>query len=603
MKCTTCQPVNIMQHANEVFRRLKLINISIRTKLLLIYLFCVLIPTIIFSSTIYTSTLQSARKEKLILYRQSVDRISAAIEVNAISAIELSNLIYPDEAMYDYINRLYDNRRKCLDDYNAYLKDAWSKVLPYNTSIVLFTVFTDNGTLLNGNHLHRIDGNVLQTDWYQKYALTDGRAAFLAHTDEVFASSARVRSVSFFRKLNYLYSQKYNHFVKITFQPTMLGKILSGESLPGTVYVIDNLGNVIAQTNRGAPDTDDALYPAFDTTALSPDAVVLESSISAMEGWRVVCVLDEDFAGDAFRVNWLQMMALIAATTVFASAIIYAISSSLYKRISMLVEHMGKVSREEYNLISESDRGGDEVGLLISSMNKMITKIRLLIEDVYKAKLKETRLELLKKQSELNALQCQVNPHFMFNVLETIRIKAYLRNEFETSRIVKYMSRLFRKLLTWNDDLIALRDELDFIKEYLEIQQYRYEEEMDFEITADPQLLELRIPKMTLQSLVDNACEHGLSETGGLKKIRVTARLEEGRVELKVYDNGKGMTAEQLNSLESSDSPGIGIKNVLGRLRLYFDERCSFRFDSEPGKYTEITLTLDHAWLKEQNHV
>lgn len=593
-----------MQKLRGIQSRLRLVNISIRAKLLLIYLFCVLIPTIIFSSTIYTSTLQSARKEKLILIQQSLDRITSNIGENAISAIELSNIIYPDEAMYEHINRLYTDRKLCLDDYNAYLKDAWNKILPYNTSIVLFAVYTDNDTLLNGSHLNRVDASVTRTDWYQKYAATDGAAGFLAHTDEVFAASAKMKSVSFFRKIDYMYSLKYHHFVKITFQPNMLDKILAKEQLPGIVYVVDNMGHIVAQTKPASgASQDDAGFPVFDGAAATAGRIALEAPIRMMEGWRVVCALDQDFVGDAFRETWLQMMALIVATTVFASVIIYAISASLYRRIAMLVEHMGKVGREEYVLIPEQNKGNDELGRLITSTNKMIAKIRLLIEDVYKAKIRETQLELLKKQSELNALQGQVNPHFMFNVLETIRLKSYLRNEFETSRIVKYMSRLFRKLLNWNDDLIALSEELDFIKEYLEIQQYRYEEELKFEITADPQLLSLKIPKMTLQSLVDNSCEHGFSESSGLKQIRVTAMLAGQTAELRVYDNGKGMAADRVAGLDLEDSEGIGIKNVVGRLKLYYGEHCSFRVESAPGQFTEIVLSFDYGWMKEHNHV
>ncbi len=588
----------------EIHSRLKLVNISIRTKLLLIYLFCVLIPTIIFSSTIYTSTLQSAQKEKLILVRQSLERITNNIGENAVSAIELSNIIYPDEAMYEHINRLYTDRKLCLDEYNAYLKDAWNKILPYNTNIVLFTVYTDNDTLLNGSHLRRVESTVKQADWYEKYSATDGATGFLAHTDQVFAGSAKMKSVSFFRKINYLYSPKYHHFLKITFQPNMLDKILDKDPLPGVVYVLDNNSHIVTQTKQEDKTSQDELgFPVFNEAVATEGHITLEVPIRSMEGWRVVCVLDGDFAGEAFRQSWLQMMAVIVTTTVFASLIIYMISASLYKRIAMLVEHMGKVGREEYNLIPEHNKGNDEVGLLITSMNRMIAKIRLLVEDVYKAKIRETQLELLKKQSELNALQGQVNPHFMFNVLETIRLKAYLRNEFETSRIVKYMSRLFRKLLTWNDDLIELSEELGFIKEYLEIQQYRYEEELNFEITADPQIMGIKIPKMTLQTLVDNACEHGFSESSGLKLVRVTAGLSGGVVELKVYDNGKGMAADKVAGLETEDGEGIGIKNVVGRLKLYYGEHCSFRVESVPGQFTEIILTIDYDWMKEQNYV
>jgi two-component system sensor histidine kinase YesM len=191
----------------------------------------------------------------------------------------------------------------------------------------------------------------------------------------------------------------------------------------------------------------------------------------------------------------------------------------------------------------------------------------------------------------------------MFNVLETIRVKSYMKNEFETARIIKYMSKIFRKLLQWDEDMIALREELKFIQEYLEIQQYRYEEELEFEILADDSLLDLKIPKMTLQTLVDNACEHGFSGSKGMKVVKVTASVKDHQVVMTVFDNGIGMDQGMVNNIEEFNSRGIGIKNVIGRLNLYFDGNYSFKVNSKPGEFTEIVLTLEMQELKERSNV
>jgi two-component system, sensor histidine kinase YesM len=583
--------------------RIRLINVSIRTKLILIYLLCVLIPTIVFSYAFYSSTINSAKKEKLILYQQSVDRISSSIDANALSAIELSNIIFADEAMYQHINKQYTDKKQCMDDYNSYLQNAWNKILPYNTNIVLFIVYTDNGTLLNGKHLHRIDASVNECDWFTKYIQLNKKAAFISHTDEIIASTARVKLVSYIRQLNYLYSKNYHHFIKITFQSNMFDKLMRTEKLPGDIYVVNGDNQIVSQTVRTGVDFDGTNFISFSSVTTKAGQVVLSSPLKLMEGWRVVCVLQKDFMRGSFIINWVQILLLFVSVTVFASIAIYTIASSLYKRIAVLTNYMGKVTKEDYNLIPEKDKGNDEVGQLVTSMNSMITKIKLLIEDVYKAKIRETQLELHKKQSELNALQCQVNPHFMFNVLETIRLKSYMRNEFETSRIIKYMSRMFRKLLLWNSDLITLQEEIYFIKEYLEIQQYRYEDELKFDISIDESLLNLRIPKMALQTFVDNACEHGFSESSGLKSVMISAHASEKSIEISIFDNGKGMTPEQIQGIETVESRGIGIKNVIGRLELYYGGNYHFEIKSDLGRYTEIILMLDKEEMKRKGYV
>ncbi len=580
-----------------------LINFSIRTKLLLIYLLCVLVPTLVFSLAISLSSMKSTRNEKLILYRQALERIGASIETNAISAIELSNIIYPDEAMYEHINNEYTNRKKVLDDYNKYLKNVWNKILPYDTNIVLFTIYTGNNSLLNARNLHRIDRMVIQNEWYVKYHNQASKALFISHSDELIVGSARTKLISYIRKLDYMDNAKFEHFLKITFRADMLDKILKTENIPGKIYIVDSKNYIAAQSNMLDNKYGGARLLSFDTIKIDSGQSVIKIRLKAMDGWQVICLLDKDFLNDELKMNWIQISILILSTTIFASAIIWAISSSLYKRIDIIVEHMSKVELGEYAPILANNEGNDEIGLLISSLNKMTAKISMLIEDVYKAKIRETQMELLKKQSEINALQCQVNPHFMFNVLETVRIKAYLRNEFETARIVKYMSKIFRKLLLWNDDLIELQEELSFIKEYLEIQQYRYEDELEFEITADESILSLRIPKMTLQTFVDNACEHGFSETNGLRKVKITAALSENRAEMRVYDNGKGMKSECINNLSQLGSNSIGIKNVLARLGLYYGEKFDFRINSKLGEFTEIILTLDLEKTSRCNHV
>lgn len=595
-----------MCKSNSLLKKLSLINISIRMKLLLIYLLCVLIPTIVFSYVFFASTRKSTRNEKLILYQQAVDRVATSIELSAISAIELSDIIYPDENMYQHLNKKYLSMKECMDDYNSYLGNEWNNILPYNTNIVLFTVYTDNDTLLNGHHLQRIDNSVQKQEWYKKYAPLDGRSVFICHSDELTTGAPRTKMVSYFRRLNYLKSDEYKHFIKITFRFDMLYKFLKSEDLPGVMYVVDKDNIIIAQSDRQTYVYGDTEFVSFDTVERDPRQVVLNNSIGVMDGWQVICVLDRDFMAEAFRINWTQMFTLILVVTVFASIVIYAISVSFYKRIAMIVDHMGKLSKEEYVLIPEEKKGSDEIGTMISSTNSLIIKIRSLIEDVYKAKLRDTQLELLQKQSELSAFQCQVNPHFMFNVLETIRIKSYLRNEFETSRIIKYMSKIFRKLLLWNQDLIELREEINFIQEYLQIQQYRYEDELDFEINVDESLLSLKIPKMTLQTLIDNACEHGFSETKGLKKIRVSISKTDSEVVFKVYDNGNGMTPEQIQQVQdmsNEENKGIGIKNVIGRLNLYFGGKYTFRITSKPGEFTEILLILDLEELRRGDYV
>lgn len=591
-----------MQAIKTFFKKIRLIDISIRSKLLLIYLFCVFIPTLVFSYISYTYTMQTTINEKTTLYQHALERVSNAIGASAANAMELSNTIYADRRMYAHINRVFTDDIECILDYNNYLKNAWTNILPYNTHIAFFTVYTDNRTVMNTRHLQRVEDVAFDSDWFMQFIRNGRKTDFYIHFDELTPGMGKRRMISYIRVLNYTYN--FNHFVKITFKPEMLDKILCAETLPGALYVVDSSNRIIAHTDKsGTGLHDGSEFSRFDEVETGSGQILLSSSIPHMEGWNVFFRVDNSMMTEAFRQKWMNMLLVIFAITVFASAFIFFISSSLYRRIAVLMEHMGKVAKGDYVLIPEERKGNDEIGSMITSMNKMTVKISELIEDVYKAKIRETQLELLKNQAELNALQCQVNPHFMFNVLETIRIKSFLKNEFETSRIIKFMSRIFRKLLVWDEDLIELREELSCIREYLQIQQYRYEDELDIEMDVDERAMDLRIPKMTLQTLIDNACEHGFAEERDVKKIRVSVGItEDDLVEIRVYDNGKGMTREQIGNvldISSSEGKGIGIKNVIGRLNLYYGDKYSIRISSVPGEFTEVLLILQLKEMKE----
>jgi two-component system sensor histidine kinase YesM len=560
----------------------------------------VIVPIIVFSWAFYNSVTKSAEKEKLILFNQAVDRIGNEIESNAVSAIVTSNIIYADLDMYKLLNRAYQDTQEYLDIYYTKMKDMWSKILPYNTNITILSLYTNNETVLRSNYIYKLEEKASGNNWYDEFNKRNVDAAFINHIDEVSVGYVGSKLVSYVRRLDNVKSRDYTHILRITFREDAFEKALRSESLPGHLYLVDKNNLIIARSDRR--DTYSRYVP-FDQSLVDSDQEVIRKNLPMMDNWQVICILDKDFMKADFVSTKNQIVLLMLFVTIFASVIIWSISASFYKRINILVKHMEKVEKEEYEPIPERKKGNDEIGQLFLSLNKMIAKIKILIENVYKAKIRETQLELMKKQSELNALQVQVNPHFMFNVLETIRVKSYMKNEFETARIIKYMSKIFRKLLQWDEDMIALREELKFIQEYLEIQQYRYEEELEFEILADDSLLDLKIPKMTLQTLVDNACEHGFSGSKGMKVVKVTASVKDHQVVMTVFDNGIGMDQGMVNNIEEFNSRGIGIKNVIGRLNLYFDGNYSFKVNSKPGEFTEIVLTLEMQELKERSNV
>jgi len=264
---------------------------------------------------------------------------------------------------------------------------------------------------------------------------------------------------------------------------------------------------------------------------------------------------------------------------------------------------MDKIKKEEFCLI-EGNRSKDEIGLLIEDFNNMIQKIRSLIEDVYKADLQKKNLELERKQAELNALQSQVNPHFLFNTLESLRVRSLLKDETETAEMIHHLSKIYRSMFIWKNDIITVKEEIEFINDYLELQKYRFADKFDYEVNVPEDVLACRIPKMTIQPFIENSCVHGMKKQIDEGFIYLGIEKLEDRLVINIRDNGIGMSEEKLSKILSSlnndqyfHNDNIGIKNVYNRLKLYYGDQFQFdiRSSSNVGTQIYISIPLDFA--------
>ena len=200
-------------------------------------------------------------------------------------------------------------------------------------------------------------------------------------------------------------------------------------------------------------------------------------------------------------------------------------------------------------------------------------------------------------RAELELMQAQINPHFLYNTLDSIVILAENHREEDVVNMVTSLSSLFRISLSRGRDIISLADERNHVASYLEIQQIRYSDILNYEIDIPEALLDCRVPKLVLQPLVENALYHGIKNRRGVGTIRITGEpVGEDDLLLKVIDNGAGLDAEQLKALQNGvyqdRHTGLGLVNVHKRIRLYCGERYGLSFESEKGVGTTVSGLL-----------
>lgn len=201
-------------------------------------------------------------------------------------------------------------------------------------------------------------------------------------------------------------------------------------------------------------------------------------------------------------------------------------------------------------------------------------------------------------RAEINFLQSQMNPHFLFNTLNAILVVSVKNNYTEIVDVIKYLSKTLRRLLSWKDDLVTIEEELSFTEMYLKIEKFRFCDKFHYEINVDEALLDSKIPKMSLQPLVENACKHGIQAIKDVGVINIDIYTCDAGLRVSVRDNGSGMDQYTLREIidniksEVEVSTSIGIRNVYRRLRLYYGEDVSFNIESRINAGTTIYFTI-----------
>ena len=271
----------------------------------------------------------------------------------------------------------------------------------------------------------------------------------------------------------------------------------------------------------------------------------------------------------------------------------FKFTRSITKPIEKLTEEMKIVESGNFEGTSlmESDSEGrkDEIGQLHHDFRIMLREINSLIRENY---IKQIQV----KEFEYKALQAQINPHFLYNTLDSVNWLAKVNDQQQIAVMVKSLGDLLRNSISKKDPVIPIREELKILDDYTTIQKIRYEERLDIEISIGEEILDCLISKLTLQPIVENSINYGLEKNPGLCRITIRARNLNDKIEISLTDNGPGINPEILESLRrgeiQSRGSGIGLKNISDRIKLLFGEAYGLEVDSVENEGTTVRVII-----------
>jgi len=562
---------------------LKINNLKFRDKMILIYLLCTIIPILWMNIYHYTTIKGKMENQKLNDMEYSLGIAKEAIRNYIYQSISFTDRIYFDKNIYDMLAIKYTGYKLRQD-----LVNHVDIMLDYSSLGRMFEsvyVYTDNPTLIEMGKLRVINDSVKESVWYKKHEEGGLNLSIITYPDNNPETSSN--GVSIIRNMNFHGSIKTDWFIKVDISSNAFKNILKEQNTMEKVFLLDADDNIICYFD--ADNTRVAEFaPPLDTDRRF---LSVQKSIDLGNGWKLIGFSDKGNMDIGLYGNMKIFVFMIIFQILYSLLFIWFIARSFVTRLDILKKTMKKIEHHQFETIDDALPGNDEVGLLIHGVNDAVTMIKTLIQDVYEARLRQTEIELEKRRAELDSLQSQINPHFIFNVLESIRMKSVIKGETETATMIKYLSRMFRRFVRHGDDLIMLCDEMEFIHQYLEIEKYRFGEELTVNTSITPPALDCFIPKMILQVLIENACIHGIEGISGKKTIDISIWEEKGFIYCTVIDNGKGFSFD-MDTFADNKEDSTGIKNILRRLELYYGKKYKFGIKSKENIGTTVEFSI-----------
>lgn len=268
--------------------------------------------------------------------------------------------------------------------------------------------------------------------------------------------------------------------------------------------------------------------------------------------------------------------------------------TNITRPIESLNKKMKRVQTGEIDFFvdeNEIEFSNDESGEMHDNFTAMMNQINALIEENYKK-------QIVIKDAEYKTLQAQINPHFLYNTLDSINWAAKINGQKKISEIAEALGYLMRTSINTKESLITIEEELKIVSSYITIQSHRFEERLDFRMNIPEEMMACKIPKFVLQPLIENSIQYALQQTVGVCKIQIQGRIVDDRIVLDVEDNGPGMDEQFVKQLEmetyESKGTGLGLKNVRERIELLFGESYGMKITSEKNTGTIVSITIPY---------
>ena len=563
----------------------RFLSLGLRKKIQFLFL-CTMIVCILFCSGIFYLILENQMQQS-IADKEISNR--TAISNNLDSTMKSINSISRLTMLRSTVRTFLLAKSNSTPRTRNAIQEIHDILNTFNLSCNVVILRMDGQYLNTGPGITYVNtGKIFETEWLNEVMAQKGNYVIKAGTRGAFRSNIG-EMVSFVRVINDINTQKPIGILAINLPSRFFEQAyegLSGETSHFALY--DTSGSLICKDNESTfsslnpenllqntrEETDKLFYKSiFTCDTLGDSHFILASRLEV----RILDGLPAKLLAALIIGTFILLAFMWLINTYIAKNVIYP--------IQRLVNSMAEVQNGWLHRVS-MNVNDDEIGLLKNSYNAMLIEINQLIEELLQ---KEKTLRM----AELDALQEQMKPHFLYNTLDMIRYMALENRTDEVYNMLETLGNFYRRFLSKGSTDLSLGEEIEIVKSYLTLQRTRFEDIFTDEYEIEEGLSSIRVPRLILQPLVENSIYHGIRPKGEHGVIRVTVKRQEDFLFLSIYDNGIGMSAHQRELLFSGkDSRSFGFQGTIERIRYYYKTEDVFEIHSVEGEYCEIILKL-----------
>jgi len=579
--------------------RMRFESLRVRVKLTLIYLLAGVLPLLFLGMFLIINTRSMEYRSQTAQLEEENKRVRIIVFDIAYLANRIADNIFYDDSIRQILSVQYENTEAVKEAYRH--NDLLNKMLDDYMQYSDISIFIDNPTMLTANRYIVVDDAIRAEDWYRAAMDSRGEVAWcIAMPEKQDGYLVLVRKIL-------TNDPAISGVLQIRVSHNFL-KLMIGDSTFETKVLLDD-HRIFFSTDYKEIGTSMEILPQSNA---SPNTV---SGRVVFEGQNVLAVQNKlrthnqsslyftsvtmNRAADSHINRLTQMLAVIVLISLLLPLVfIWVFVRAFSGRIDFLRGQMSKVAQGNFTVI-EDFGANDELGELYADMRFMISSIEALYKEIYAERLTNERLLNEQQSIQFKMLSSQINPHFFFNTLESIRMKALAGGETEVARIIKLLGKSIRHVLEIGDVLVTLESELKYIEIYFEIQAFRFADRIQYrmEISDAVDTAQYRLLPLLIQPIVENAIVHGLEKKAGQGLVTIEITKDGTDMRIAITDNGVGMDKNRQDLVTrqidgQSRTTSIGLHNIQERIKLYYGSAYGIRLASDAAQGTSVVMTL-----------